>query len=155
MPLVPDDINELFDASIDGKSPKHWRNYVFVKGQAEENLANITIGTHFVDAVTDAGIIHGVAYGIPQGFTIYGVKVRLFGSAAAGTTVIDLYELFDGLAINKAALSIVDPPAAWATYSFTLVTPVPVADLRHYSVQCAFAKAGRRIAGYALQVGKL
>lgn len=148
------DLNALQDAVVERKMPFHWRWFHFLQGQPGE--VDVSVGLELASATADSGNIGRALgdLGLTVGDVIYAMRVRLLGSAAAGNTVLTLTGWRDTASDHVDTLTIVDPPAAFATYSEILTTPRTILETQHYSMQCAFGKSGRIVASVGLAIAR-
>lgn len=145
-------INKIQDQIVGMKKPRHWRWFTFLKGQHLE--ASVTFNYFEVIASADAGFVSRPVDFLVPGEIIYGIKVRLFGSAAAGNTLAALLEHRDTITTTLDTFSIVNPGAAYADYSKSYGSPFTVADGKIYGVSLTLAKNTRACAGIAFDIGK-
>lgn len=122
MPLVPDDVDEIFDAIIGDK-----------KASATEAICvsapNVIAGTVTMAeselTFGSGGTAHGIALGrFTDGDRITAFSVMLLGTGATFSPALALMlNKGDGSPVLLATLTIVNPPASWAMYTVALGTP--------------------------------
>lgn len=133
VPLIPDDINENFDAIIGRKQPNHWRWQAPSRGCVEVNVV-FDVSANFGGDIWHASGANAYLGGVPvQGLTvgdrITNIGIKLQGTGAAGTSHLYLM-VSDGVGGHAPVetLDIVDPPGTWQTYTKALAAPRVVAS---------------------------
>lgn len=156
-PVDPNDMNEIFDriidnvARLDALGDARWRWF-----GPEKNIdfgGTVNYSAFGAEAAADGSGLDNQIKGLSPGDVIYELKIRLLGSAAAGTTHARIFEVVDGSTTLKADLAVVDPPAAWGTYSLVLGAPLTVLDEASYLFELEFGKTGRLLTSWGILVG--
>jgi hypothetical protein len=144
--------NKLQDMHVGRKFAKHWRLIGPARGATE---VSVTISQSNATATADAGNLGGNLEGLTPGDVIYGLRCRLFGSAALGNTLFRLWRTQDAAIVQVGtSQTIVDPAAAWASFEHIFPASHIVLDDWSYHYDVLFARNGRAIQAMAMQVGR-
>lgn len=153
-PVKSNDLNALQDATIGGKhgTLTKW----FPPGGAR-NETSITFdgGNGNFAASADNAVLDYIPIPLKAGTQIIGYKVRLLGVGfvGAGDPILNVRRWKgDGSADLLGQLVVNDPPAAWATYSFTLGAPVTTLDDQSFWWFFSFLKTGIKVSAFGLVI---
>lgn len=144
-------LNKLQDCIIGKKHPLITRWYPPLSRTANDVNMTFTNGDYHANA--NAASINYVSAPLFVGDTFGSLKARVKGTGGAGNVVARLTRWRDGVQAVIATLTIVNPPAAWATYSFAFSDIVLDGDA--YWLNCDFALTNQAINSFGLEISRL